>query len=89
MQLNVYIFLGLPAELKVEMILAQEEKIRKSAELLKDIQVTSCSELKWCPKLELTRLIKYFYTYQYVKSFLGKKCRVKRRRYSYLYTARM
>ena len=52
-QQNIYIFLGLPAELKVEMILAQEEKIRKSAELLKDIQVTSCSELKWCPKLEI------------------------------------
>merc|ERR1712038_1209662 len=32
---------GLPAELKVEMILAQEEKIRKSAELLKDIQEKS------------------------------------------------
>jgi len=32
---------GLPAELKVEMILAQEEKIRKSALLLKDIQEKS------------------------------------------------
>lgn len=32
---------GLPAELKVEMILAQEEKIRKSAELMKDIQEKS------------------------------------------------
>merc|ERR1711863_78343 len=32
---------GLPAELKVEMILAQEDKIRKSAELLKDIQEKS------------------------------------------------
>ena len=74
------------------MILAQEEKIRKSAELLKDIQVTSCSELKLCQKLEynlLTGLSKYLYTYQYIQSFLGKKCRVKRRRYSYLYTARM
>ena len=30
---------GLPAELKVQMILAQQEKIRRSAELLKDIQV--------------------------------------------------
>lgn len=32
---------GLPAELKVQMILAQEEKIRKSADLLKDIQAKS------------------------------------------------
>lgn len=32
---------GLPTELKVEMILAQEEKIRKSAALLKDIQEKS------------------------------------------------
>merc|ERR1712038_756948 len=32
---------GLPAELKVQMILAQEQKIRKSADLLKDIQAKS------------------------------------------------
>ena len=41
-KLNLFLTLfskGLPAELKVEMILAQEEKIRKSAALLKDIQV--------------------------------------------------
>ena len=32
---------GLPAELKIEMILAQEEKMKKSAELMKDIQKKS------------------------------------------------
>ena len=34
-------FIGLPAELKVEMILAQEQRVRKSSEILNRIQVST------------------------------------------------